>query len=118
MKKKAILNLFTFLLEFLFAYTAASKLANFSFFKAQLILYPILQRVVPLVAYGVPSAELILCAMLLFPSTRRFGFIGSFWILCLFTTYLIVMVISQNHLPCSCGGVIGVMSWKQHILFN
>jgi hypothetical protein len=28
------------------------------------------------------------------------------------------MVLTSANLPCSCGGVIQQLSWKQHIVFN
>jgi len=28
------------------------------------------------------------------------------------------MVITDDNLPCSCGGVIQQLSWTQHIVFN
>jgi len=28
------------------------------------------------------------------------------------------MLLSGQHLPCTCGGIISKMSWKQHLGFN
>jgi hypothetical protein len=36
----------------------------------------------------------------------------------LFTIYVGLMISFAPHLPCSCGGVIKQMSWKQHLTFN
>jgi hypothetical protein len=36
----------------------------------------------------------------------------------LFTAYIIAMFIVAPEMPCSCGGIIQQLSWKQHIVFN
>jgi hypothetical protein len=36
----------------------------------------------------------------------------------LFTIYIAIILVVNNHIPCSCGGIIQSMSWKQHLLFN
>jgi hypothetical protein len=28
------------------------------------------------------------------------------------------MLLSEKDLPCSCGGIISSLSWRQHIIFN
>jgi hypothetical protein len=35
-----------------------------------------------------------------------------------FTIYIIATLTFSKHIPCSCGGIIAQLSWKQHILFN
>jgi len=34
------------------------------------------------------------------------------------TVYLALMLGTEKHLPCSCGGAIESLTWRQHILFN
>ncbi|MGN6801262.1 MAG: MauE/DoxX family redox-associated membrane protein [Ginsengibacter sp.] len=36
----------------------------------------------------------------------------------MFTTYLLYMILTKSTLPCSCGGAIQKLSWRQHIFFN
>jgi putative oxidoreductase len=36
----------------------------------------------------------------------------------LFTFYILYMLLFEKHLPCSCGGVLKEMTWKQHLVFN
>jgi hypothetical protein len=36
----------------------------------------------------------------------------------LFTGYIFIMLKYSSYLPCSCGGVLSNMSWKQHFVFN
>ena len=106
------------MLILLFTYTGLSKLSGYGFFKSQLSLYPVLNHFTGLLPWALPAAELIISALLFIPAYRIYGFWCSAIILCVFTGYLIVMVLYKSNLPCSCGGVIKNLSWKQHIIFN
>ena len=66
----------------------------------------------------VPLTELGISLLLLLPQTRFAGLFLSFVLLVLFTSYLGYMVLYTPHLPCSCGGVIGSLSWTEHMVFN
>lgn len=118
MKKNTIIELLSFLLILLFVYVASSKLINFRHFQSQLVSYPYIKWSYKLISFGVPSIEILVSALLLFPRTRIFGFYSSLILLIGFTIYLIAMIMSGSHLPCSCGGVIEKLTWRQHIYFN
>jgi hypothetical protein len=106
------------LLIFLFAYTGSSKLLDSKGFAAVLSEIPLIGRGAGIVAILLPLAELLIVLLLLFEKTRLIGLYASLALLLLFTVYLVYMVLAVPKLPCSCGGVIGTMSWKQHIVFN
>jgi hypothetical protein len=38
--------------------------------------------------------------------------------MCIFTVYIGCMLLFAPDLPCSCGGIIRQLSWKQHLLLN
>ncbi|MES1218633.1 MAG: MauE/DoxX family redox-associated membrane protein, partial [Bacteroidota bacterium] len=97
---------------------AFSKLADATIFYQQLRQYPLISPFSDTIAWLIPSIELLIIALLLFPTTRRIGLYSSFSILLIFTIYLITMVSFFKDLPCSCGGVISKLTWGQHILFN
>ena len=118
MKKGVLIEVCSFLLILLFVYAASSKLLGFDKFHSQLFLYPLVQHFPLITAISVISAELLISALLLFPATRLPGFIGSAVLLSMFTVYLSLSILTHKHLPCSCGGVIQYMSWRQHIFFN
>lgn len=118
MKKNVLVEVCSFLLILLFVYASSSKLFAFEKFHNQLAIYPLIKYFALLTAVSVIALELGFSALLLFPSTRRLGFYGSAGLLVLFTLYLTVMLATHHHLPCSCGGVIQYMSWKQHVFFN
>jgi hypothetical protein len=106
------------LLIFLFAYTGSSKLIDSRGFVAILQKVPLIGRGAGIVAILLPLAELLIALLLLFERTRMSGLIASLVLLSFFTMYLVYMVLFEAHLPCSCGGVVSKMSWKQHIVFN
>ncbi|PWU01143.1 MAG: hypothetical protein C5B52_07755 [Bacteroidetes bacterium] len=105
-------------LIFIFTYTAFSKLLNHHLFLAQLQHFPWLGNVSGIISWVIPAAELAVVMLLLFPATRFSGLCASLLILLVFTSYLIVMISTQENLPCSCGGIIELLNWKQHILLN
>lgn len=106
------------LLIFLFAYTASSKLIDSKAFATVLEQVPFIGWGAGVIAILLPLAELLIVLLLLFERTRLRGLYASLVLLSLFTVYLMYMVTFVPHLPCSCGGVIGKMSWRQHIVFN
>lgn len=103
---------------FLFVYTAFSKFFDFNNFKAVLGLSPLIGKHASTVAMAIPITELMIAGLLLIPKSRRFGLIFSFLLISIFTIYILYMVMYVPNLPCSCGGVIQHMTWKQHIIFN
>jgi hypothetical protein len=106
------------LLIFLFAYTASSKLIDSKAFASMLEEVPLIGRGAGVVAILLPLAELLIALLLLFERTRLMGLYSSLILLFVFTVYLVYMIAVVPQLPCSCGGVISSMSWRQHIVFN
>jgi len=117
-KKQIVLEACAFLLIFLFVYTASSKLYRWVDFRNVMYYFPWIRGYADWLAWIVPFAELGISALLLFPRTRKAGFYASFFLLLIFTVYLATMVGTQRKLPCSCGGVLRYLTWRQHIVFN
>jgi hypothetical protein len=46
------------------------------------------------------------------------GLLASFGLMTVFTIYIAYMLLTSSHLPCSCGGVISKLSWKEHLWLN
>jgi uncharacterized membrane protein YphA (DoxX/SURF4 family) len=118
--KQAIIiaDIISALLLILFLYTAISKLLDYTNFRATLSRSPLLSPFAAHLAYLIPVIELIIVVLLFIPSFRRWGFYASFILIALFTGYLTYMILYTPDLPCSCGGVLAALSWKQHIFFN
>lgn len=124
-----------YLLIFLFAYTAVSKLNLFSYsypfswdtfklidlasFEEAMSKSPVLRPYVHELAWLIPGIEIAACILLLYNNTKKWGYYLSFLLLIAFTAYIIYILSAYpKHLPCVCGGVISLMSWPQHLIFN
>lgn len=102
----------------LFLYTGISKLMDYSVFKEQIAVSPILHPVAPIIAGTLPWMEFIVATLLVIPRWRLKGLYVSLALMISFTLYIIYMLLFYKDLPCSCGGVIQLLSWDQHIIFN
>jgi hypothetical protein len=103
---------------FLFTYTALNKFLHHEQFKIVLLQSPLISAMASLLAWFIPTIEILLVSLLFFQRPRLLGLYGSFLLLALFTLYIIYMLAWVPNLPCSCGGFIQLLSWKQHLLFN
>ena len=118
MKKNTIVEIISALLVFLFIYAALSKLLEFDKFKYQLSQSPFITNISWLVVWAIPVGEILISISLLIKRTRPAGLYLSFFLMLLFTGYIFIMLKYSSYLPCSCGGVLSSMSWKQHFFFN
>lgn len=103
---------------FLFTYTALSKFFDFKNFTNILGQSPLIGKVNILLGWALPLLELMTAVLLFFPKTRLSGLYASLFLMCVFTIYIGYMITFAPHLPCSCGGVIRQLTWKQHLLLN
>jgi uncharacterized membrane protein YphA (DoxX/SURF4 family) len=106
------------LLLFLFGYTAISKLVERSSFEIILSRTPFISPGAAALAWLVPLSELGIVLLLLFGRTRLWGLYCAVGLLCFFTVYLLLLLVSGEKLPCNCGGVIGELGWWEHIGLN
>jgi hypothetical protein len=113
------------LLLLLFVYTSASKFLNYDRFIFQMRLAPVpwMKILAPILAWLVPSIETLIAigfviGVLFIPAFKVKSLYASVILLLAFEIYIMVMLSSGLHLPCTCGGIISQMGWKQHLLFN
>lgn len=118
MKRKWIIEIICALLICLWVYASLSKLFAYHLFVARLEMHPLLKPFAAWLAWAVPVTELLIAALLVIPITRLIGLYGAAILLLMFTVYLTEMILTDKHLPCSCGGIISGFTWKQHIVFN
>ncbi|WP_089786354.1 MauE/DoxX family redox-associated membrane protein [Chitinophaga sp. YR573] len=118
MLRKLTLETISLLFILLFVYTAVSKFLDYENFRVVIGQSPLITRFAPILAIAVPVAEIIIALLLVIPRYRRAGLYASFAMMLLFTTYIIVLVTLSERVPCSCGGVISRMTWKEHLYFN
>ena len=103
---------------FLFVYTASSKILDFRSFRITLGRSPLIGRNAAWIALALPAIELVVSIFLLIPKTRSLGLWLSFALMALFTGYIGYMLLFESKLPCSCGGVLQQLTWKQHLWLN
>lgn len=116
--KNAMVYVISLLYILLFVYAAISKLMDFGKFKAQLGQSPILTDIAGIIAIIVPAIEIIIAIMLIFPVLRRMALYTCYYLMTLFTMYIIAVLNFSSHVPCSCGGILEKLGWTEHIVFN
>ena len=118
MKTKIIGEIFCSLLAILFVYASVSKLLDYDTLKMQLARSPFITRFSTVVASTIPFIEITTALLLAFSRLRLIGLYTSLFLLTLFTGYLVGILNFSYYIPCSCGGVLSMLSWKEHIVFN
>ena len=69
-----------------------------------------------LIAWALPALEIVISCLILFPARRKFGFVLSAILFAAFTLYLVVLRNAPPGTVCSCGGFIGSLNLKNHLL--
>jgi hypothetical protein len=117
-KNETLLNVLAALLILLFVYTTFTKIMDWQRFRASLLSSPLLHLYASSIVWVVPVSELTVAACLFFPRLRFWGFLSASFLLLLFTGYIGYMLMANEHLPCTCGGIIEKLSWQQHFVLN
>jgi hypothetical protein len=118
MKKDTAIKIICTLLVFLFVYAGISKLLDYSTFRVQISQSPYITRFANAISWGLPIIELVVAVSFAFSGLRLLALYASLFLLSLFTAYLIAMLNFSYYIPCSCGGLLSSLTWKQHIVFN
>ena len=116
--RSTIVEIISMLFVILFLYTGISKLMEYGVFKEQIAGSPILQPIAPVIAWGLPLTEFLVCILLIIPRWRLKGLYASLILMIAFTLYIGAIMIFNKELPCSCGGIISELSWQGHLVFN
>ena len=117
-KKTRFAYTVSILFVLLFVYAASSKLFDYQQFRIQLGQSPVLTAYADWVAWSVPLVEYLLAFGLILERTRLKALYGSFALMIMFTTYIILVLKFSDYIPCSCGGVLEDLGWTEHIIFN
>lgn len=118
MKRRISVEVICFFLIMLFVYTAINKVIDFERFRAQIGQSPMLTAFAKPLAVLVASIELIISILLTLPKFRLIALYGALSLMTMFTAYIIIILNFSPFVPCSCGGVLEVLSWNQHLVFN
>ncbi|HEX8014402.1 MAG TPA: MauE/DoxX family redox-associated membrane protein [Flavobacterium sp.] len=116
--KKNTVDTICMLYLFLFVYAAMNKGLDFEKFQVELGQSPLLSAFAAWISWIVLIVEFTIVFFLLIPKTKIKALYAGFCLMSMFTAYIFIMLNYSSFLPCSCGGILEKMSWKQHLLFN
>lgn len=111
-------NLSKFLLVLLFVYAGSSKLLAHELFLNQLSQIAFIKKIASPFSVFLPVLEIGTGLLIAFNNTQLLGFWIASLLMTAFTIYIAGMLILKSSLPCTCGGVITSMTWKQHLILN
>ncbi|MCK0135295.1 MauE/DoxX family redox-associated membrane protein [Arenibacter sp. S6351L] len=115
-----IVELSSLMFIILFAYTGLTKLLEGHLFYDNIRNSPVLggKAMASLATWTLPLSELAVALLLIWRKTRLMGLYGSMGLMLLFTSYTLAIVFFAPYRPCSCGGIISLLSWEQHLVLN
>lgn len=118
-KYRLSIDIISILLILLFVYTAVSKLSDFETFRGQMKAQPVAGWISSIAVWTLPSVEMITGILLTFSRTRLIGLCISLALMLTFTGYVsLALAGAFGTIPCSCGGIIGSLSWQDHLAVN
>jgi uncharacterized membrane protein YphA (DoxX/SURF4 family) len=118
-KRQVMLECISALLILLFLYASVSKFLDFKTFIKEMNNQPLPNSWTPFLVWFIPCSEILLSVALIFERTRLLGLYGSLVLMGLFTIYAtLILVHVFSYVPCSCGGVIKRLTWRQHLVLN
>ncbi|MEA9412635.1 MauE/DoxX family redox-associated membrane protein [Flavobacterium sp. PL02] len=107
-----------FLYILLFVYAAVSKLLDFENFRVQLGQSPLLSAFAGSIAWLVPILELLISLLLVLKRWRLIGLFAALSLMVMFTAYIYIILNYSSFIPCSCGGILEKLGWREHLFFN
>jgi hypothetical protein len=118
MNRKLLVNCIAYFFILLFLYTGVIKLTEIHLFQEQLTSSPLLGSLAGIITWVLPIGEILLVIALFIPALQLKGLYTTLTLMTFFTVYVVIILFMDNHLSCSCGGIIEELSPKQHVLFN
>jgi len=118
MKRKIAIEIIAFLFILLFTYASFNKLLDYQKFTIQIGQSPLLTGFGGSIPWMVIAVELLIAVLLAIPRFRLFAFFGAFSLMVMFTAYIVAILNFSSYVPCSCGGVLENLGWREHLIFN
>ncbi|RZJ88021.1 MAG: hypothetical protein EOO20_14685 [Chryseobacterium sp.] len=107
------------LLIILWIYASGSKLLEYNSFKHELTMQHFPYKIEETLVWLLPSIEILTAGLLTATNTIKYGLIASALLLTIFTIYITLIITGiYDKAPCSCGGVLSMLSWNTHLVFN
>lgn len=106
------------ILILLFAYAGATKLLEGKMFYNNIRNSPIIggETIAAITAIVIPISEIAIAFLIAWRRTRLLGLYAALVLILMFAGYTVVLLFFAPSLPCSCGGIISLLSWKQHLI--
>lgn len=118
-KRQVLLETISALLIMLFLYASVSKFLDFKTFTGEMNNQPFPNSWTPFLVWAIPLSEIAIALSLIFERTRLVGLYTSLVFMSFFTVYAgAILLHFFSYVPCSCGGVISKLNWRQHLVFN
>lgn len=118
-RRQILLEVIVSLYVLLFLYASLSKFLDFRTFIKEMNNQPLPNSWTPFLVWIIPCSEIALSLALIFERTRLIGLYGSLALMSLFSGYTIIILSHAfSSIPCSCGGIIKRLTWRQHLALN
>ena len=116
--REVFVVLVSLLLILLFAYTGLTKLLEGNMFYDTIRNSPIFggETIAAIAAIVIPVSEIVVALLIVWRRTRLLGLYAALVLMLIFAGYTGTLLFFAPSLPCSCGGIISLLSWKQHLM--
>ncbi len=119
MKRKLIVEVIAFLLMLLFLFASVSKWLAFKTFIGDINNQPFPNWLTPWITNLLPPIEVMIVLALMFEKTRTAGLYASLILMTAFSIYSAAVLLKFfDYIPCSCGGIIKNLSWRDNLILN
>lgn len=116
--KKIAVEIICFLFILLFTYAAVSKLMIYKGFVIQMSGSYLIADYAHILAWAIPGSELLVVVLLALHKFRRIGMYAATGLMIAFTVYIGAIILMGRDEPCTCGGVLSILGWTEHLIFN
>lgn len=119
LNKNDVYSLLTTLFSFLFLYSSSYKISDYNDFGISLYNSHLIPEVsIFFLQIALPLIEIMIFILLNLKKTRYFSLKVSFFILTLYTVYLITINNFSLFDGCSCGGIFVDLDYVEHVILN
>lgn len=119
MKKEFIADIMVAFIFMMLLYASFSKYFDFAGFQRAMHNQPFPSWFSDTLVIILPPMEIITAILIALDKTRIAGLKATIGLMTSFTLYIIAILLNVfPNVPCTCGGIIRLLSWSQHLLFN
>jgi len=119
MKKELLADILVTLIFIMFLYASFSKYFDFAGFQRAMHNQPFPSPLSDVLVVILPPIEIIAAILLVVDKARIAGLKVTIGLMTAFTLYIAGILLHLfPRVPCTCGGIIKLMSWGQHLVFN